>query len=440
MSRQAPYNKDAEQAVLGAMCLSKSAINLAKERLTSDDFYLPNHQVIYSVIIDMVDAMLPVDIVTLTSELEKRSLISSIGGLDYLASLVSYVSSSANVEFHIGIVEEKSLLRKLITTSENIINNVYNFEGDVVDLLDDSEKNILQVVKNRRSSEFKSIGSVVNELNDKLLELSKNGSKITGEPSDFSQLDAMTNGLNPNELIILAARPAMGKTAFALNIAQNVALRGNKAVAVFSLEMGAEQLVSRMLSSVGKVESMKLRNAQLSDSEWDLVRNAMVKLNKSRLYLDDTPGIKVSDIRAKCRRLCAKEDVGLIVIDYLQLIQGSSKNGQNRQQEVSEISRMLKLMALELKVPVIALSQLSRAVESREDKRPMMSDLRESGSIEQDADIVMFLYRDDYYNQEAASGDVSEVEVIIGKNRHGSTGTAKVAFAKKFSLFANISS
>ncbi len=437
MKRKQPYNADAEQAVLGAMCLSKDAIILAKDRLDVEDFYLTQHQVIFKMIIDMIERKMPVDIVTLTSELEKSQLLEEVGGLDYLATVVTYITTAANVEFHIDVIEEKSLLRRLINVSEGVINDVYNFEGEIVDLLDMTEQKILSVVKNRKSGEFKSIKEVVNAFSQKLLNM-QDHQGVSGESTGFKYLDEKINGLNPNELIIIASRPAMGKTAFALNIASSVALRNEKSVAVFSLEMGAEQLVSRMVSSIGKVDSMKLRNASFKSDEWDLVNTAMVKLSKSSLYLDDTAGIKVSDIRAKCRRLASTTDLGLVVIDYLQLIQGSGRNGQNRQQEVSEISRMLKLMALELGVPVIALSQLSRAVESREDKRPMMSDLRESGSIEQDADIVMFLYRDDYYNKEASSSDNSNMEVIIGKNRSGATGTVGLTFMKQYSFFTNL--
>ncbi len=449
--RQQPYSKDAEQYVLAAMCLSKSAINVARDKLDVEDFYFPNHQVIFRSILNIVDAKSPVDVVVLTNELERSNLIEDAGGVEYIAKLVAYTASAANVDSYVQIVEENALLRKLIVTSEDINSLAYNGDGDIKDILDKSEQMILSVVKKRQSTEFKNVSDVLRNVKVNLDYLQTVEGNVTGTPTYYTQLDKMLNGLNPNELIILAARPAMGKTAFALNIAQNVAINTDKAVAIFSLEMGAEQLMGRFLSSVGYIDASKLRTGKLDGKEWDKLTSAMAKLSKTKLYLDDSAGITVGEIRAKCRRLAAKEDIGVIVIDYLQLITGSARAASGgRQNEVSEISRMLKLMALELGVPVIALSQLSRSVETREDKRPIMSDLRESGSIEQDADVVMFLYRADYYQnkQEQPSEqsmpvnnndkNVSNVEVIIAKHRSGPTGKVDLSFIMNYSKFTNM--
>lgn len=452
--RQQPYSKDAEQYVLGAMCLSKSAINVARDKLDVEDFYFPNHQIIFGAILNIVDAKSPVDVVVLTNELERSGVIEDAGGVDYIAKLVAYTASAANVDSYVKIVEENALLRKLIVTSEDINNLAYNNDGDVKDILDKSEQMILSVVKKRQSTEFKSVSEVLRNVKVNLDFLQTVEGSVTGTPTYFTQLDKMLNGLNPNELLILAARPAMGKTAFALNIAQNIAINTDKAVAIFSLEMGAEQLMNRFLSSVGHIDASRLRTGKLDGKEWDKLTSAMAKLSKTKLYLDDSAGITVGEIRAKCRRLAAREDIGVIIIDYLQLITGSARAAQGgRQNEVSEISRMLKLMALELGVPVIALSQLSRGVESREDKRPIMSDLRESGSIEQDADVIMFLYRDDYYTKKGEQNSegndpnhnnvntekhVSNVEVIIAKHRSGPTGKIDVSFIMNYSKFTNM--
>ncbi|MFV0424700.1 MAG: replicative DNA helicase [Bacilli bacterium] len=437
--KQQPHNKDAEQYVLGAMCLSKNAINVARDRLDVDDFYYPNHQVIFAAIERLVDAKMPIDVVVLTDDLTRNELIHDAGGVDYIARIVAYTASAANIDSYVKIVEEKALLRKLITTSEDIGNMAFNSDEEIKDILDKSEQLILSVVKKRQSTEFKTVSDVLRDVRKNLEYLQTVDGNVTGIPTNFIALDKMTNGLNPNELIILAARPAMGKTAFALNICQNIALNTDKAVALFSLEMGADQLMNRFISSVGQIDASKLRVGKLDGKEWDQLNSAMAKLSNAKLYLDDSAGITVGEIRAKCRRLAAREDIGLVVIDYLQLITGSARAAAGgRQNEVSEISRMLKLMALELGVPVIALSQLSRGVESREDKRPLMSDLRESGSIEQDADIVMFLYRDDYYTKESTNDNVSNVEVLIAKHRSGPTGKIDLSFVKNYSKFTNV--
>ncbi len=435
--KKQPHNLDAEQYVLGAMCLSKNAINIARDRLDSQDFYFPNHQLIFDSICKLVVEKNPVDVVILTSELERANIIDQVGGVEYIAKLVAYTSSAAHIESYVKVVEEFSLLRKLIETSDEITSLAFNSSDEVKEILDKSEQLILSVVKKRRSTEFRSVSEVLSQVKQNIEFLNTVDGTVTGTSSGFSDLDNITNGLHKNELSIIAARPAMGKTAFALNIAHNVALNTDKSVVVFSLEMGVDQLMNRILCSVGQIDAKNLRTGRLLDKEWDFLSSAMAKLSKTKLYLDDTAGITVGEIRAKCRRLAAREDLGVVIIDYLQLIQGSSHAG-NRQQEVSEISRMLKLMALELEVPVIALSQLSRGVESREDKRPLMSDLRESGSIEQDADVIMFLYRDDYYNRESSQeSNVSNVEIIIAKHRNGPTGTVNLSFVRNYNKFAN---
>ncbi len=437
--KQQPHNKDAEQYVLGAMCLSKNAINVARDRLDVEDFYYPAHQVIFAAIERLVDSKMPVDVVVLTDDLTRNNLVEDAGGVDYIAKLVAYTASAANIDSYVKIVEEKALLRKLIATSEDIGNMAFNSDDEIKDILDKSEQLILSVVKKRQSTEFKTVSDVLRDVRKNLEYLQTVDGAVTGTPTNFTDLDKMTNGLNANELIILAARPAMGKTAFALNICQNIALNTNKAVAVFSLEMGADQLMNRFISSVGQIDASKLRTGKLDGKEWDQLNSAMAKLSNAKLYLDDSAGITVGEIRAKCRRLAAREDIGVVVIDYLQLITGSARAASGgRQNEVSEISRMLKLMALELGVPVIALSQLSRGVESREDKRPLMSDLRESGSIEQDADIVMFLYRDDYYTKESTDDNVSTVELLLAKHRSGPTGKIELSFVKNYSKFTNV--
>ena len=439
--RQLPANIDAEQSVLGSMFLSKRAIDIAKDRLEEFDFYLEKHQKIFRVICDLNDFDVPIDNTTVKSELEKRNIFVEIGGVDYMSILTNVVPTAANIEYYVDIVEEKSVLRRLIDTATNIITNSYSADS-LGDVLDDAERQILNVAKRRKAGEFRTITNVLTKTYEEIEINASTDSSLAGLPTGYDALDNKLSGLRKNDLIILAARPALGKTAFALNIGMNVAMNTDETVAIFNLEMSAEQLAMRLLAAVGKIDLGKIINGSLNARDWDMLNSAISKLSKTNIYIDDSAGITVSEIRAKCRRLKnSGVGLGLVIIDYLQLITGSARSGGNRQQEVSEISRMLKTMALELSIPVIALSQLSRQVESREDKRPIMSDLRESGSIEQDADIVSFLYRDDYYNKdEQADQDAnsaSVVEVIIGKHRSGPTGTVKVAFLKNFQLFRN---
>lgn len=443
-----PQNQEAEKAVLGAIFLSTDAIVDAMEFITADDFYRHAHQVIFQVMVDLNDADEAIDVVTVNNALTERNQIEDVGGISYIAELAASVPTAANVAYYAKIVQEKSILRRLINTATKIVTSGYNQDGSVSELLDDAERQIMEVSENRNKAGFKAISEVLTTTMEEIDKRYQNDDDITGLPTGFRELDKITTGLHEDELIILAARPAVGKTAFALNIAQNVGTKTDKSVAIFSLEMGAEQLVNRMLCAEGSIDANHLRTGQLSEEEWQNLIIAMGSLAKANIFIDDTPGIKVSAIRAQCRRLAKEQgNLGLIVIDYLQLIEGSGQ--ENRQQEVSAISRQLKKLAKELGVPVIALSQLSRGVEQRQDKRPVMSDIRESGSIEQDADIVAFLYREDYYERDNESDDqndprdeedanVGPVEVIIEKNRSGARGTVNLLFIKSYNKFSSL--
>lgn len=432
-----PHNLEAEQSVLGAAFMSKSALQKVCEDLSSESFYLDAHSKIYDVIKELYNTNVAVDITTVTDRLKSKKLLKQIGDVDYLLEIVNSVPTASNVDYYINIVNEKAILRNLISTATSIVSEAYMGDATINETLDDAERKILGVVKNRKSGEFKPIQEALTNAQLNLEKLSESGGEITGIPSGFYDLDKVTTGFHENELIILAARPGMGKTAIVLNIIVNVALATKKNVAVFNLEMNAEQLAMRMISSAGQIDGYKIRTGKLEHSDWKRVNEAISQLAETNIKIDDTPGITIGEIRAKCRRLAATEKgLSLIVIDYLQLVSTTSKYAGNRQQEVAEISRALKTLALELKVPIIACAQLSRAVEGREDKRPLMSDLRESGSIEQDADIVAFLYRDDYYNKEARMDDNnSVVEFIIGKNRNGQTKTVELLFKKNTSTF-----
>ena len=432
-----PHNLEAEQSVLGAAFMSKSALQKVCEDLSSESFYLDAHSKIYDVIKELYNTNVAVDITTVTDRLKSKKLLKQIGDVDYLLEIVNSVPTASNVDYYINIVNEKAILRNLISTATSIVSEAYMGDATINETLDDAERKILGVVKNRKSGEFKPIQEALTNAQLNLEKLSESGGEITGIPSGFYDLDKVTTGFHENELIILAARPGMGKTAIVLNIVVNVALATKKNVAVFNLEMNAEQLAMRMISSAGQIDGYKIRTGKLEHSDWKRVNEAISQLAETNIKIDDTPGITIGEIRAKCRRLAATEKgLSLIVIDYLQLVSTTSKYAGNRQQEVAEISRALKTLALELKVPIIACAQLSRAVEGREDKRPLMSDLRESGSIEQDADIVAFLYRDDYYNKEARMDDNnSVVEFIIGKNRNGQTKTVELLFKKNTSTF-----
>ncbi len=439
--KKMPHNIDAEMSVLGAMFLSKYAIQRACEELTSDSFYLEPHARIFEVLKSMTDKNIPIDITTVTNELENRKLLGNIGGVEYLSEILNYVPSAANVESYIKIVQEKALRRVLADKASEIATLCYDDDGDVNEILDEAEQKIYSVSKERKASEFKTIGEVLNKFHSDLEQLSKNQSDITGLASGFTDLDKLTSGFHENELIIIAARPSVGKTAFALNVATNIARNTDKAVALFSLEMGPEQLVSRMISMVGSVEGKKLTTGRLEHKDWLKVGEAMSILADTNIYINDSSSITIGELRAQCRRLASSpKGLAIVIIDYLQLISGGGKYAGNRQQEVSDISRSLKAMAMELNVPVIALAQLSRSVEQRkEDKRPILSDLRESGSIEQDADIVAFLHRDDYQNvaPEVDTSDISEIELIIRKHRNGPIDTVNLIFQKNINKFVN---
>ena len=436
--RVLPHNITAEQSVIGAMFLSKYAINRATEELYPELFYLDSHAKMFEVIKELADEKKPIDLTTVIEALNAKNYLDKIGGVEYLTEVVNSVPSAANVDYYIEIVRDKAILRRLIEVSTEITTESYDANESTNEILDDAEKKILNVIKNRKASEFKSIAEVVTNAQNILEELAQNEGNITGISTGFNALDNLTSGLHGSEFIVVAARPAMGKTAFAVNLATNIAI-SEKAVAIFNLEMGAEQLAMRMISSIGHVEGSKLRSGSLNNEDWEGINEAISTLADAKLYIDDSPGLTASEIRAKCRRLASSDDgLGIVIIDYLQLLSGSARYAGNRQQEVSEISRLLKTMALELNVPVVALAQLSRAVEMREDKRPIMSDLRESGSIEQDADIVAFLYRDDYYNKKAAiHPDISLSELIVAKHRNGATDTIELLFERNFSTFKN---
>lgn len=434
--RVPPNNLDAEQAVLGAVLLQAEALITAMEKVRPEDFYLASHQLIFEAMIELGENNQPIDLVTLTAYLSDRSQLDEAGGVSYLAKLASVVPTAANVEYYAQIVEEKSMLRRLIRTATTIVSEGYGSADDVGLMLSEAEQRIMEIANRRSSSGFISIRDVLMEVFERVEFLYTNKGGSTGIPSGFVDLDKMTSGFQRSDLIIVAARPSVGKTAFALNIAQNVGVRARETVAIFSLEMSAAQLVQRMVCAESNVDAGRMRTGFLEGDDWEKLTMAIGALSEAEIYIDDTPGITVTDIRAKCRRLKKERNLGMILIDYLQLIQGRGKAGENRQQEVSEISRTLKQIARELEVPVIALSQLSRGVEQRQDKRPMMSDLRESGSIEQDADIVAFLYRDDYYDKETEKKNI--IEIIIAKQRNGPVGTVELAFLKNFNKFVSL--
>ena len=435
-----PHNIDAEKSVLGSMFLSKYAMQKAIEALNKDLFYLDSHIKIFSAIAFLSEKNTPIDVTTVTEELENRKELKQIGGVEYLTEIINFVPTAANVDEYIRIVEEKAILRRLIEEATQIVSSGYNQQEDLSEVLDNAEKKILNVVKTRKGTEFRSIQDVLIKTQSDLEKLSQRKSEITGIPTGYYDLDKVTSGLHENELIIIAARPAMGKTAFALNLATNIALNTEKTVALFNMEMSGEQLAMRMLSSVGQIDGYKLKSGKLEHHDWKKFNEAMSRLAETKLFIDDTAGMTISEIKAKCRRLYNSEGgLGVVIIDYLQLISGSARYAGNRQQEVSEISRSLKTLAMELNVPVIALAQLSRTVEGREDKRPLLSDLRESGSIEQDADIVAFLYRDDYYTKEISIDEnTSKSEFIIAKHRNGPTTTVDLIFKRNTSTFVNM--
>ena len=432
-----PNDIEAEQAVLGSMLTDKDAVIAAIEVLKPEDFYREDNKIIYTAVLSLYNRAEPVDIITLKSELTSMGKFDSIGGLEYLAELPEKVPTTANVDKYIKIVEEKAILRNLIKTANEIITLGYDPTEEVENIMDGAEKKIFDIMQSKNQKGYTPIKDILIETFAQIEQLYNQKQHITGVPTGFADLDYKTAGLHGSDLVLVAARPAMGKSAFALNIATNAAVRAKVPVAIFSLEMSKEQMVNRILCSEALVDCNKVRTGKLDEQDWGKLASSLGPLSEAEIYIDDTPGISVMEIRAKCRKLKLEKNIGLVVIDYLQLIQASNnRRGGSREQEIAEISRSLKILAKEIDVPVIALSQLSRAPEQRPDHRPMLSDLRESGSIEQDADMVMFLYRDDYYNEDSEKKNIAEV--IMAKHRAGSTGTVELLWLGNYTKFVNI--
>ena len=430
-----PHDTEAEQAVLSSVFMDKDAASIAMENLRGDDFYNIDYKIIFEASEELYHSGIPIDIITIKSKLEEKNLFEQVGGVQGLANIVSAVGNSVNVKHYIKIVEEKSILRRLIKMCSDISASSYKCAEPVENIVEKAEKGIFNIMQNRHTDEFHHIREVAVSSFEKIEEVYVNKGKLTGIPTGFADFDAKTAGLQKSDLILIAARPSMGKTAFVLNIAQNAAIKNNIPTAIFSLEMSREQLTNRMLCSEAMMDAQKLRTGDLSDEDWNTLISAMGPLSDAPIYIDDTPGISPMDLRAKCRRLKLEKGLGLIIIDYLQLMSGSGRN-DSRQQEISEISRALKSIAREMEAPVIALSQLSRACEQRADHRPMLSDLRESGAIEQDADVVAFLYRDEYYFPDTEKKN--QAELIIAKQRNGPTGTVELAWLEQYTKFSNI--
>lgn len=429
-----PHDDAAELAVLGAMFLDREAASLALEMLTGECFYRPDHRQVFEAAEELYHSGVPIDMITVKNKLEEKQVFEQIGGLPFLANISTSVGSSANMRHYAAIVEEKSVLRRLIRTANNISQMSYEGKTDVNAIMDTAEKGIFDIMQNRHSDQFHHIRDIAVDSIEKIEDIYRSKGKLTGVPTGFVDFDQKTAGLQKSDLILLAARPSMGKTAFALNIIQNAAIRSNVPTAVFSLEMSREQLVNRMLCSEAMLDAQRLRTGELTDSDWADLIQAMGPLSQAPIYIDDTPGVTPMEVRSKCRRLKVEKGLGLIVIDYLQLMSGNSRN-DSRQQEISEISRALKAIAREMEAPVIALSQLSRACEQRADHRPMLSDLRESGAIEQDADVVAFLYRDEYYFPDTEKKN--QAELIIAKQRNGPTGTVDLTWMGQYTKFGN---
>ncbi|MGN1145066.1 MAG: replicative DNA helicase [Acetatifactor sp.] len=435
IKRILPHSVEAEQSVIGSMIMDREAIVAASEIITGEDFYNKQYGILFETMIELNDEGSPVDLVTLQNRLREKDVPPEVSSLEFVRDLVTAVPTSANIKYYATIVSEKSVLRKLIRLNEEIANTCYAGKENLEFILEDTEKKVFQLVQKRNNGEFVPIRQVVMNAMDKIEKAAKNKGSVTGIATGFTDLDYRTAGMQPSDLVLIAARPSMGKTAFALNIAQHVAFKQNRTVAIFSLEMSKEQLVNRMFSLESNVDAQKLRTGQLNDQEWERLIESAGIIGKSNLIIDDTPGISVSELRSKCRKYKLEHNLSMIIIDYLQLMTGSGRT-DSRQQEISDISRSLKAVARELSVPVLALSQLSRAVEQRPDHRPMLSDLRESGAIEQDADVVMFIYRDDYYNHDTDKKGVSEI--IIAKQRNGPIGTVELAWLPEYTKFANL--
>ena len=434
INRIPPHSVESEQSILGSIILDKEAIITVAETIQPMDFYKEAHKIIYESMLKLNSNNEPIDLITLIEELRKEGHLDSIGGISYLTSLSTIVPTTSNVKYYANIVKEKSVMRQLIKASNEIINLGYDASTDVQEILDKAEKNIFDISQEKSGDDIQPINVVLQDTFEMIEKLCTDKSEVTGITTGFADLNKKINGLQRTDLILLAARPAMGKTAFSLNLVQNAALKGDASVAVFSLEMSKEQLVQRMLSAQSNVELSKIKTGNLGESDWPRIIDGMAVLSEANIFIDDTPGIKISEIRSKCRRLKIEKGLDLILIDYLQLMEGEGKN-ENRQQEIAKISRSLKILAKELDCPVVALSQLSRSPELRKDHRPILSDLRESGSIDQDADIVMFLYRDEYYHDDSEKKNIGEV--IIAKNRHGETGNVELVWFGQVQKFAD---
>ena len=435
LKRVLPHSLEAEQSVIGSMIMDRDAIVSASEIVRDEDFYSKQYALLFQAMVELNDEGKPVDVVTLQNRLKEKEASPEVSSLEFVRELLTAVPTSANIKYYAGIVAEKSTLRKLIRLNEEIANTCYVGKESLEVILEETEKRTFELVQKRNTGDFVPIRQVVMNAMDKIEQASKNKGAVTGLATGFIDLDYRTAGFQPSDLILIAARPSMGKTAFVLNIAQYMAFHQKKTVAVFSLEMSKEQLVNRLFSLESKVDSQHIRTGNLSDAEWEKLIESAGVIGKSNLIIDDTPGISISELRSKCRKYKLEHNLSIIVIDYLQLMSGSGRT-ESRQQEISDISRSLKSLARELSVPVVALSQLSRAVEQRPDHRPMLSDLRESGAIEQDADVVMFLYRDDYYNKDTEMKNIAEV--IIAKQRNGPIGTINLVWLPDYTKFANM--
>ncbi len=435
LKRVLPHSIEAEQSVIGSMLMDKEAIISASEIVTADDFYQHQYGVMFESMVELFNEGKPVDLVTLQNRLKEKDVPPEVSSLEFVRDIITTVPTSANVKSYANIVREKAVLRRLIKVNEEIANTCYVGKDKLEDILAHTEKTIFDLLQSRTSGEFVPIRRVALNVLENIERASKNKDTVTGVPSGFIDLDYKTSGFQPSDFILIAARPSMGKTAFVLNVVDNVAVKKGLPCMVFSLEMSKEQLVNRMLSMESNVDSQKLRVGALTDSDWDAVVEGIGVIGNSKLIIDDTPGISITELRSKCLKMKLEHGLSLVIIDYLQLMSGNGKNGDNRQQEISEISRSLKALAREMQAPVIALSQLSRACETRQDHRPMLSDLRESGAIEQDADVVMFLYRDDYYNKDTEDKDIAEV--IIAKQRNGPIGTVNLVWMPQYTKFAN---
>lgn len=435
IKRVMPQSLEAEQSVIGAMIMDKEAVVIASEIIHKDDFYHQQYGILFESMIELYNEGQPIDLVTLQNRLKEKDVPPEISSLEFVRELITAVPTSANIKYYAKIVQDKAVLRRVIKVNENIANLCYLGKDSVETILADTEKQVFELLQNKGKSDYVPIKQVVINALERIEQASKNKGNVTGIPTGFADLDYKMSGLQPSDLILVAARPSMGKTAFVLNIAQYVAFHSNLCTAVFSLEMSKEQLVNRLFSLESRVDAQLLRSGNLADNDWEKLIEGAGTIGRSSLIIDDTPGISISELRSKCRKFKLEQDLKLIIIDYLQLMSGSGRS-DSRQQEISDISRSLKGLARELSVPVIALSQLSRQVEQRPDHRPMLSDLRESGAIEQDADVVMFIYRDDYYNKDTPDKNIAEI--IIAKQRNGPIGTVNLVWLPQFTKFANL--